>query len=87
MQQGVEFGVERLVDPRLPEGVVEFVERGDERLGNEPAPVLSEVPLSVGQTHCADLLVGVTDGWVLPCGHQVLHGGRGIGLGDQRLAH
>ena len=38
-----ELGLECRVDLRRLVGGIEFVERGDQRLGNEPAAVLAEV--------------------------------------------
>ena len=86
-QQGVEFGVEGLIEPGLAECIVEFVECGHQRFGHEAAAVLSEMPTGVGQTHCESLLVGVTDCGVLPCGHEVLNSGGRVGLCHECFAY
>ena len=51
-QQAGQLGLERRVVPGLLVGRGELVQRGDQRLGHEPAAVRAEVPGRVGDVAC-----------------------------------
>ncbi len=63
-QQPGELVGERLVAHRVAPVLLQLVERGDERLGHEPAAETAEVPGGVGQRACHGQCLCFSAGWV-----------------------